>query len=138
MHAYFSLSPKSTPTCIGRGQQKTLRVLDCRFRGFPQTGMQLRPSLQHSSRSNSIPICRASGGVLGGLKKIFQGKTKPKRSADVVEFPPCRYVVFLTVLHQLFLPATVLGSPSLTCQSNMCSFQHCMFIETALAVRADS
>ncbi|KAL0029442.1 hypothetical protein WJX77_008596 [Trebouxia sp. C0004] len=55
-----------------------------------QPGMQLRPSLQHSPRSNSIPACRASGGVLGGLKKALQGRKKPKRSADIVEFPPCR------------------------------------------------
>lgn len=56
--------------------------------------MQLRSSLQHSSRSNSILVCRASGGVLGGLKKALQGKSKPKPSADIIEFPPCRYVIF--------------------------------------------
>jgi len=94
MHAYLSLSSKSTPICVGRGQQKTSRGFCYHVRGFAQPGMQLRPSLQHSSRSNSIPACRASGGVLGGLKKAFKGKNKPKRSADIVEFPPCRYVVF--------------------------------------------
>ncbi len=73
--------------------------------------MQLRPSLQHSSRSHSIPVCRASGGVLGGLKKAFQGKTKPKRSADIVEFPPCRYVVFADIFAS---PVSACYSPGLT------------------------
>lgn len=90
MHAYFSLSSKSAPNCTGPGQQKTSNNFDYRVRGVAQPGMPLRSSLQHSSRSNSIPVCRASGGVLGGLQKAFQGKTKPKRNADVVEFPPCR------------------------------------------------
>ncbi|DBA82532.1 TPA: hypothetical protein ACH3X2_000752 [Trebouxia sp. C0005] len=84
-----SLSSRSTP-CIRRGQRKASRVFYYRFRDFAQSGMQLRSSLQHSSRSNSILVCRASGGVLGGLKKALQGKSKPKPSADIIEFPPCR------------------------------------------------
>ena len=43
-------------------------------------------------------------------------------------------MLFADSLHHLFLPATVLGSPSLTCQSNMYSFQHCMLSERPLGI----
>lgn len=135
MHA-VALSSKSTP-CIRRGQRKTSCDFYSRVRGFAQPGMQLRPSLQHSSRSNSILVCRASGGVLGGLKKAFKGKRKPKPSADVVEFPPCRYVIFADRIASTIPACCRLGltTTDLSKQYVQLSALHS---ETTLALHADS
>ena len=36
-------------------------------------------------------VCKASGGLLGGLKKAFKGTNKPRIDEDLVEFPPYKY-----------------------------------------------
>ena len=36
-------------------------------------------------------VCKASGGLLGGLKKAFKGSNKPRIDEDLVEFPPYQY-----------------------------------------------
>lgn len=43
----------------------------------------------HRSRiSSRTVICKASGGLLRGLKKAFKGSNKPRIDEDLVEFPP--------------------------------------------------
>lgn len=81
-----SPSKSHCATRFNRWSNVRLTTVNRQCRQRPQS-LTCRTSCSH----RDALVCRASGGLFGGLRKALQGTEKPQQSQDTVEFPPCRY-----------------------------------------------